>query len=350
MIIESSACIANRTAVYEITREIGKVAGGSRYRYWFFVAKHFIEFGDAKVSLAGRALWRVMMRTSALSVLWRRSNHNEPFLFVDPLFARYIPVRDGDCVLVHDMGPITHPEFYDEATSAAYEAAYLTLLRHDVSFVFVSEYTRQSFMKYFYPVQGIKAAVIPNFFRDGAAGNVERDTRSTRLFLSPGALDRRKNHGRTIEAFAESGLAAEGYHLAITGPRGNCAPEIIEKARRVPNVRYLGYVSSAELVRLYGQARALVFASLYEGFGVPAIEAPALGVLPLISNIPSLIEITGPDAVIVQPYSVADIAAGMRSIAAMTVVDYDRRVLAIRRYQEHFSLENFHDRWREQLR
>jgi glycosyltransferase involved in cell wall biosynthesis len=205
-------------------------------------------------------------------------------------------------------------------------------------------------MRVFSHGKDIQGIVIPNFYsvRIGVDRDAEKSRRS-RLFLCTGALDKRKNYDRIIEAFVESGLATEGYHLAIVGPRGNSASRIIEKVERAPNVRYLGFVSRADLLSLYGQARALIFPSLFEGFGVPAIEAPALGVLPLISGIPPLLEITGPRAVIVDPYSVRDIAHGMRSIAEMTVAEYASRLLSVRRHQERFSLVNYQNRWREYL-
>jgi glycosyltransferase involved in cell wall biosynthesis len=351
IVVESTVCIGNRTAVYEIARELGKIAGyRSRYRYWFLFTRKFINFADApRASVICKVLWRIMMRWSSLKFLWRRPRYHHSIIFTDPLFARVSPLRDGDHVIIHDLGPILHPELYNPGTGTAYREAYQRLLEHEVNFVFVSQYAKESFVNTFSPGASFRSTVIPNFYVIKRAVNIVAQNHNKTLFLCTGALERRKNYPRIIDAFVESGLAQQDYHLAIVGPRGNASPDILAKVERAPNVRYFGFVQPTELVRLYEQARALIFPSLFEGFGVPAIEAPAMGVLPLISSIPPLLEVTGNSAVVVDPYSIRKIAHGMKAIAAMSSLEYSSRLMAIRKHQERFSLVNYHARWRQHL-
>jgi glycosyltransferase involved in cell wall biosynthesis len=80
------------------------------------------------------------------------------------------------------------------------------------------------------------------------------------------------------------------------------------------NVIFLGYASDAELTRLYTHAKLLIFASLYEGFGIPPLEAMACGCPCLVSNTSSLPEVCGDAALYCDPYDVGDIAAKMKSL------------------------------------
>jgi glycosyltransferase involved in cell wall biosynthesis len=79
-------------------------------------------------------------------------------------------------------------------------------------------------------------------------------------------------------------------------------------------VRFLGYLSDDSLVVLYRLASAFVFPSLYEGFGLPPLEAMASGTPVVTSNVSSLPEVAGDAAILVDPYDVDSIMDGMRRV------------------------------------
>ena len=106
---------------------------------------------------------------------------------------------------------------------------------------------------------------------------------------------------------------------------------------------FTGFVADEDLAPLYGGASAFVFPSLYEGFGLPVLEAMLLGTPVLTSRTSSLPEIAGDAALYVNPYEIDDIARGIKTIAA----DADlRRELAQRgRVQaERFSVAQYRER------
>ena len=129
----------------------------------------------------------------------------------------------------------------------------------------------------------------------------------------------RKNVVRLVKAFYSLKIANKTKEvLVLTGHRDKkrVEPFIKKELKELRNeIIFTGVVSREELVALYKKAVALVFPSLYEGFGLPVLEAQSLGVPVLTSNVASLPEVAGKGALFVNPYDVEDIAKGMYKIA-----------------------------------
>ncbi len=134
------------------------------------------------------------------------------------------------------------------------------------------------------------------------------------LFL--GAIEPKKNLKRLIEAFL---IANPGIPLLLAGPKGWLNKEELELietvAKQNPVVRQLGYLPRRHVTALLKCARFFTFPSIYEGFGLPVLEAMQLGVPALTSNTSSLPEVAGDAAVLVDPLDVAGLAAGIRALA-----------------------------------
>ncbi|MEK7146386.1 MAG: glycosyltransferase family 1 protein [Patescibacteria group bacterium] len=120
----------------------------------------------------------------------------------------------------------------------------------------------------------------------------------------------RKNFPRVIEAFSQVAARQKNLHLCIAGPKGNFPVPPNLKNR----IHFLGYVRSEDLPELYSRAEALVFPSLYEGFGIPIIEAMAVGCPVITSNRSSMPEVADNAALLVNPESTDEIAAAIEQI------------------------------------
>ncbi len=116
-----------------------------------------------------------------------------------------------------------------------------------------------------------------------------------------------KNHARLFEAFASARRERPELRLVLTG--GGHAGRPLP-----PGVEARGHVPLDELVGLYRSAAALVFPSLYEGFGMPPLEAMACGCPIAVSRVASLPEVCGEAAVYFDPASAEDIARGIREV------------------------------------
>lgn len=136
-------------------------------------------------------------------------------------------------------------------------------------------------------------------------------------FLHVGRHDPHKNVARILSAFAQAALPDCELWLAGT-PDPRYTPLLKAQAEAYgisDRVKYLDYVPYAALPTLINQALALVFPSLWEGFGLPVLEAMACGTPVITSNLSSLPEVAGDAALLVDPYSAASIGDSMRTIA-----------------------------------
>lgn len=134
-------------------------------------------------------------------------------------------------------------------------------------------------------------------------------------FLYVGALHPRKNLPRVLESFARVRQVHPRVNLAIVGPPSwgghHVLREVLRSADADQGVVFTGFLSDEDLQALYQGAHALVFASLYEGFGLPALEAMSHGTPVITSNVSALPEVVGDAAILVDPTSVESISRAM---------------------------------------
>ena len=148
---------------------------------------------------------------------------------------------------------------------------------------------------------GVHAPALENYRREN-------------VILFVGSIQKRKNVGRLVDAFER---VANGWKLVLAGSTGFGAEEILQKIEHSPrrsDIEVTGYVTDAELERLYARARVFAFPSLDEGFGMPVLDAMARGVPVLTSNRSALPEVAGDAALLVDPENGDEITAGLERI------------------------------------
>ena len=158
-----------------------------------------------------------------------------------------------------------------------------------------------------------------------AAHGLARD----RFLLIVSVLNPHKNIARLIEAYASSGvdvpLVIAGAHRDDTG-RVHAA---ITRHQLEERVRLIGRVSDEELAALYGSCRAFVYPSLYEGFGLPVVEAMACGAAVIASRSSSIPEVTGDAALLADPGRTRSLAAALRRLHQDDVLREKLRRLSV---------------------
>jgi len=144
----------------------------------------------------------------------------------------------------------------------------------------------------------------------------------SRFLLYVGGLSPHKNLGRLVEAFARSGLAGEGHRLVLVGDTGDVfhthVPELraaVERLGLGGSVHFTGYVPDPDLVYLYNRAEALAQPSLWEGFGLPVVEAMACGTPVVAAAAGSLPEVVGDAGLFFDPLDVGAMAGCLRRVA-----------------------------------
>jgi glycosyltransferase involved in cell wall biosynthesis len=138
-----------------------------------------------------------------------------------------------------------------------------------------------------------------------------------RYIFSIGTVQPRKNYTRLIEALAALGSECEDVHLVIAGGRGWLDAPIfraVSDLHLTERVHFTGFARDEDLPALYSEAVCLAYPSLYEGIGLPVLEAMACGIPVVTSNISSMPEVAGEAALLVDPYDVAALADALRRL------------------------------------
>jgi glycosyltransferase involved in cell wall biosynthesis len=141
--------------------------------------------------------------------------------------------------------------------------------------------------------------------------------------LFVGTREPRKNLTRLIKAWLP---LAKDYQLIIAGEKGwDESTKLLDKAP-IGQLRFLGKVSNQELAILYGEAQLLAFPSLYEGFGLPILEAFHHGTPVVTSNVSSMPEVAGNAAELVDPNSIKSIEEGLRNVLNESPLQQKKRL------------------------
>ncbi|MEW6608544.1 MAG: glycosyltransferase family 1 protein [bacterium] len=141
-----------------------------------------------------------------------------------------------------------------------------------------------------------------------------------RYILFVGNVEPKKNLIRLFEAFSQVKNSIDGYNLVIAGG-GWAFDKLFQKVKESnlqKDVIFTGYISDEDLPALYSGAEIFVFPSLYEGFGLPVIEAMACGTPVITSNSASLPELARDAGILIDPFKVEDIAGAMYQLLTDT--------------------------------
>jgi len=158
---------------------------------------------------------------------------------------------------------------------------------------------------------------------------------SRNYVLSVGSADPRKNLARLFQAWdrAQSWMS-EDIWLVVVGPDNSRVFRDTSTESLPARVLFLGYVQDHLLPALYAGALAMAYVSIYEGFGLPALEAMASGTAVLAGNRSSLPEVVGDAGLLIDPFDVESIEAGMRRILEDSALRSELRERGIARANE----------------
>jgi glycosyltransferase involved in cell wall biosynthesis len=214
---------------------------------------------------------------------------------------------------VHDLAPFLYPNLFPRDIIRNIVDVHkhkLSWVREESKRIIVpTNATKKDLISLGYKEQLIRVIPesIPEGFKKASKEEIERILRKYKIFgnyvLSVG-IDPRKNTERIIKAFEHSSAGRDLKMVLVGSPK-------YTKIKEARNIRILGRVETNDLVALYSGASALIYPSLYEGFGLPILEAFACECPVVTSDISSMAEVAGDAAALVDPYKTESIVEGI---------------------------------------
>jgi glycosyltransferase involved in cell wall biosynthesis len=266
---EFTLALNNATGKYFVCYDVIEECAGLIEKVWYWRLPLQQPPARSLARILGRLAvleLNFRLKSSAFPLLPLMRNPN-PLVFGDPREVILYELKPNDVVLCHDMGPVTHPELYHPKVKHTYETAFEKIRKAKPFLVFISECSLKNFAAIYgtdYPAMKLIYPALRMGIQSGPALPIAHAPR--RFLLTAGSVGARKNQLRSLEAFARSGLAAEGYKYVICGGSEPGFDAVAEAAVKKPAVILTGYVSDSELRWLYAHASGFVLPSLLEGF------------------------------------------------------------------------------------
>ena len=331
MIVGVDARVANETAragvghyCHELLKALALLREDVALRVYLdrFPESHFpVSEAEAELLVLGHK------RGWNQRVLGRKLRRNPPDVFFAPTAQIPLFIPCPVVATIHDLAFFEFGEQFTWSTRHRSQIQTRYAVRRAQHLLAVSETTKADLIKRFHlppefitvTPHGVSGDFRPMHGQDAVARVRKVYNLPERYILYVGRIQPRKNIQRLIDAFATLREHMPGlpHRLVIAGDRGWMDDPIFEHARKSPAaecIQFIGYVERPDLAPLIAQADVLTLVSLWEGFGMPVVEAMASGTAVVVSNCSSLPEVVGDAGITVDPYDVDAIASAIQAI------------------------------------
>lgn len=260
-------------------------------------------------------------------------------LLAPSFFEAKMSLKIPQVVVIHDLATFLYPDQRGKEVSDRHNRRVKMVCAKAKEIIAISESTKNDLIKIL-KIDETKIKVIyPGQTVFPPSGKLPKNITSGKYILFVGTLEPRKNLKNLLQAYEMlSDSLKEEYPLVIVGAKGWNTNAEFEQMKNMKNVIALGYVGDADLGELYKNAAVFAYPSIYEGFGLPVIEAQQFGVPVLTSNTSSLPEAVGDGGVQVDPNNVEAISIGLQKL----LVDKElRQLLSVKakNHAQQFSWE-----------
>lgn len=258
--------------------------------------------------------------------VYRKMQQLRPDVFFSPEAYLSLQSRVPTIMTIHDLSVLHYPEHVNWANRRYVRHFYPRFVKKAHQIVTVSQFSKQDIIQH-YPDAAAKIQVVYNGARQEYRGHTPREIEVTRnqysegnpYFLYVGALQPRKNISRLLQAFDQfKNGRPNPFRLLLVGRKAwmtDHMESVYQKMTHREAVHFLDYQPLEVVSQLMGAAHALAYVSLFEGFGIPLLEAMQSGVPVLTSNTTSMPEVAGEAGLCVNPEDVEAIAQGFSRLA-----------------------------------
>lgn len=233
--------------------------------------------------------------------------------------------RRRNVLTIHDLSLLLHPEYHEPRLVRRSRRRLPLMIRSAARIIAVSESMKREMCEHL-KIRPERIAVTPEAPRENFRPLPLAETLEIRqrlgiepdFILAVGTIEPRKNLLSLVRAFDQILRTTElRPQLVIAGGEGWLMDELysfIAKSGNAERVRFIGYTTDDELRALYSSCRISVYPSLYEGFGLPPLEAMACGAPVIASRIPAIEETVGQAAVLIDPTNVQELASSISQL------------------------------------
>lgn len=216
---------------------------------------------------------------------------------------------------IHDVAFLDFPQTFNKGFLYAYKFLIPRILKTSKHIITVSNFSKDEIIKAYHIIDN-KVSVVYNAVSSDFKHNENQFLKQKKYFLAVSSLNYRKNFLAVLQAFVYYAKSNPDENLYIIGDIRNSSFKgiDIDIYKKHPQIKFLGRVSDRELIDYYSNAMGFIYPSLYEGFGIPPLEAQACNCPVLLSNIPSLKEVFKDSGVFCNPYSIDDISLKIKEL------------------------------------
>lgn len=218
-------------------------------------------------------------------------------------------------VTVHDVAYKVFPQTYPKLFLLYYNLMIPRLLNGSRHVVTVSQFSKEEICRY-YQIDNNKVSVVYNAVSEHF--KPLRSTGDSAYFLAVSSMNYRKNFIYILDAFCKYQEMGSKESLYIIGDLKNASFKEIDLCKYTsnPKIKFLGRVSDEDLIKFYSNAVAFVYPSLYEGFGIPPLEAQACGCPAICAQASCLPEVFGDSVLYCNPYDSDSLVCAFKKIVS----------------------------------
>lgn len=345
----------DEVVIFNLVKNLAKIKTNHQFELFTDIAdRNILKDIEKELGIIGRDDFRIISLETSNRFAWNfwtlpqylRKNPVDIFhtQYITPFF---VPKKIKITTIVHDISFNFFPQFIKFSDLLFLKTLIPISLRRADKIIGVSEFTKDEIVKY-YKIESAKVAWIHNSIGDDfkkesfSAEQLEKVREKYSLpekfILYIGTLQPRKNIPMLIEAFAKIENKLNGIKLVVCGNQkahnyDSGIDGVVKKIKIEDGVLFPGFVDEKDKAAIFELAWVFAFPSLYEGFGIPVLEAMSRGVPVICSDIPSLKEVASNCALYFDPASLDDFSKKLYDIS----MDNDLRSELIRLGKERVS-------------
>lgn len=295
----------------EISRTLKEISGEENIQ--FFAPKNiqlYSEANELNVQIIGSHtghLWEQLDLPRHLKTLGNPILLN--FCNTAPIFYK------NKLSTLHDITYIRYPQTFSKSFRYFYQVMMPLVLKTSKHIFTVSEFSKKEISEYYHTTKE-KISVVYNAVGKTFHPQIDENLKKENYLLAVSSIKENKNFGMILKAFKKVSKQKSNLKLFIVGDlkNGNFSNIDLSLFINNPRIKLLGRVSDVQLVKLYSNAIAFLFPSLYEGFGIPVLEAQACGCPVVSSNVSSMPEVLNNSGALINPTSIDDLVNAINNI------------------------------------